>query len=94
MSAETTDYEGGELLKRAIDPAWHFLELGFRCAIATEFRRVCPDIEEPLKLATDTLKAFLADEGIGFGHRDYAWDHRAALAIARQYEIDHWEANQ
>ncbi len=91
---ERIDMEGGELMKRALDPAWHFMELGFRAVMATEFRRVCPDIRDPMKLASVTLKAFLADEGIGFGHRDYAWDHSAAVTLAREYEIAHWEQAQ
>lgn len=43
-------------------------------------------------LAVETLRQFLRDEKIRFGHRDYGWDQGCAVTLARECEIDHWEA--
>lgn len=45
-------------------------------------------------MAVYTLRDFLKDEGIRFGHRDYAWGQDAAIILARECQTDHWEASQ
>jgi len=47
---------------------------------------------EPLHLASAAYRQFEADTGVRFGDPDHAWDEAAARTIAREYEIDHWEA--
>ena len=89
---QAIDLEGGALMRRACDPVWHFIELAFRCSMAVELRRSCPTLDGALSMATDTLNEFLSSEGIGFGHTDYAWDHAAAVTIAREWQTQYWEA--
>lgn len=62
--------------------------------VAFEFLRTDPQMQvlEARDLAVDTVKAFLKDEKVKYGHADYAWDQSAAITLAREYEIEHWEA--
>ncbi|MCJ2128203.1 hypothetical protein [Methylobacterium sp. E-045] len=45
-----------------------------------------------LQLAAEAYRAFVEGNGIEFGDEAYAWDEDAARLIAREYEINHWEA--
>lgn len=66
---------------------------GFTWEIAFEFIRIGEmKWEAAFQLAKDTLTEFLRDEGIHYGHGDYAWTQSGAQDIAREMEIDHWEA--
>lgn len=48
--------------------------------------------EAAIRLAANTLGQFLKDDHIAFGHPDYAWDRAAAITLANECEIEHWEA--
>lgn len=47
---------------------------------------------EPLRLARRAYHAFEDANDIAFGDPAFAWDQDAARTVAREYEIDHWEA--
>ncbi len=62
--------------------------------VAFEFMRTDRSME-PMNakaLAVSTVRDFLRDDKIKFGDPAYAWDQDAAITLAREREIDHWEA--
>lgn len=43
-------------------------------------------------LAWRTLRYWLAEEKIAFGHPDYSWDRNGARELVEEIELQHWEA--
>lgn len=66
--------------------------VGFLWALALVFHRHGQTKASSMAYARSTLRQFLADERIKFGDPAFAWDRGAAEIVAREYEIDHWEA--
>jgi hypothetical protein len=44
--------------------------------------------KDAMPLAANIFQEFIADIGVPFGHRDYAWDGAAARTIVQQYHFD------
>lgn len=47
---------------------------------------------EAWNVARETLRDFLADEGVKFGDPAYDWSHDGAVAMIHESEIHHWES--
>lgn len=89
------NYFESDAFKAVIDdilaksPAYQFV-----CEIGRHFKRVDPTMSNrgTYELAVSTLREYLADEKISFGDPEYSWDRAGAIAIAQQWQTDHWEA--
>jgi hypothetical protein len=67
--------------------------VAFVWQVAFEFLRTDKSMAptDARDLAVETVRAFLRDEKIKFGNRAYAWDRDAAITLAHEMEIEHWE---
>lgn len=64
----------------------------FTWALALIFHATGQTRAASAEFARSTLRSFLKDERVKFGDARYAWDRSAALTMATEYELDHWEA--
>ena len=63
----------------------------FLIAIARHLSRTDPTLTDPLPMAREVFRDFLADERIAFGDPGYDWTYDGAVIVAREYATDHWE---
>jgi hypothetical protein len=66
----------------------------FCAAMAAHFRQTCPTMSEnkAAALADQTLAEYLKEIGAEFGDPAYGWNEFDAVAVAEEFETDHWEA--
>jgi len=85
------DLIGDQLWSQEISQTATLTPVGFIWAMRLYFHKRGCSRQEASDLANSTLREFLADEKIKFGHPDYAWTRGGAEAIADEYQIQHWE---
>jgi hypothetical protein len=75
-----------------------FSRVGFvlRIAVALmDASRPTLSFERAKEIAGEVYRQFRADnEGVKFGTEGFDWDASAAITLAEEYEIQHWEPTQ